>query len=1433
MARLASKERMGFYPTPIALGEVIASYVKSTPGGWGFDPCCGEGLFLEKLGSLWNTDTLGVEIHSERVQEARHRLSRAVDADFLTGIKASHGQFRYCWNNPPYDYDDGVRTEMKFNEAMHYVCKSGWYGWCVPGSILNKRVARSMSSRLSETTVWRFPDPDYEAFGQVVLMGLVRGKPSKDIEQYERLCELFEDVSVLPVLELQENPLYSLPAPPQGKFYFRGTFVNYGALADELTVAELESEPEFDAFFFKDRPEKLVSVMPFRRGHLLQLLAADVLSDAFLEQGDRQIILSGRARKVIRTVPDPGKTNEKWIGKIETSAFVTDLCELDVKANKYTLYTNETPDKSRELADMFEEWVGPLSRAVVDRFRFLYNFNFAEVFSSEQQRILANIGLAKSIPNREERGLLPGQLHAIAAAYKSLLESGHVFFNAQMGFGKSPSAVSLMALANHKHRKKYGDAVKEHPGLFVFMTEPHLVEQMRQETEDFWTLQASDGNGDVRLVHRPIVRVCEWPADIVQLVRSAFLHPARPHVAIISRMTAKLTSGWAPAYQPKRILVAMVNQPPRRRWRKVDGKWIRECVPEVPFTADGFLQQRPVTLVDVEIDADGCHRIVPGSEVESIETTLFTDDQWQGCGPKSARLYVVHERHTSWEKGAGICPTCGAWIKEALTPETEGALRFRLTKQELDARLSKIQCVCEECGEALWQDTRKVHGKVNGRVYAPDYGELSRRWAYLKHDQAWCDKYRIRRGRITWPSYPPKVRYPLAEYIAKGVMELGGRKVKLVDLFIMGVIDECFPAGTLVAMTTGNTQPIEAVRVGESVLSLKNGELVPRRVARVMKRPLYGDLVKIVHTEGELVCTPNHKIWVGDKYVRADKLVQGDRFTTRASNHHDPRYNARVGSVIILSVEPVTSSEQFVYNLEVEDTHCYFAGNVLVSNCHQYKGGHTAQGLAMGTIAGAVDELAMLTGTLTNGKASSLFYLLYRNLPLIREMFGYHDVNSFARQFGVVQVKRKQRREEADAELAESGSFSRRKTWLKGPEKFLPGISPQVIRWVLASGFFLRMADLGIDLVPRLDSHEALHLTELQHRLYDKFFKSCRLALREASKDGVQLAGAYIHRVLGYANAMFRPHALMDVDGGVWARAPGIEWRCKHCGKFGGPDSHCLKCHPDQDEEERRKLCPTGCFEHHPVVLPKEQWLIDQLLLNREAGVKSLVMCRQTDRLDIIERLLKQAREKGIAVERLPRGKARKRGEWLHAHTPMLDALYLNPMSIETGLNLVEYSRAIFYEPVFRVYTCDQAPARIHRATSTKPVEVVWPVYMNTAEADAVDTVMAGLTVAAMFAGDTYALATYDDGDFIQQMVKRLGKAKLEVPDLSARFTAFIERRKMLSSLVSIENGTAVDAMFSIDRAGAQAAVMNGNRNTQRGVLVDVPGRHLEQLGLW
>jgi len=42
-----------------------------------------------------------------------------------------------------------------------------------------------------------------------------------------------------------------------------------------------------------------------------------------------------------------------------------------------------------------------------------------------------------------------------------------------------------------------------------------------------------------------------------------------------------------------------------------------------------------------------------------------------------------------------------------------------------------------------------------------------------------------------------------------------------------------------------------------------------------------------------------------------------------------------------------------------------------------------------------------LTGTIFGGKASSLFYLLYRLSPQFRETFSWHSVEYFIDQFGV------------------------------------------------------------------------------------------------------------------------------------------------------------------------------------------------------------------------------------------------------------------------------------------------------------------------------------------------------------------------------------------------------------------------------------------------
>jgi len=362
-------------------------------------------------------------------------------------------------------------------------------------------------------------------------------------------------------------------------------------------------------------------------------------------------------------------------------------------------------------------------------------------------------------------------------------------------------------------------------------------------------------------------------------------------------------------------------------------------------------------------------------------------------------------------------------------------------------------------------------------------------------------------------------------------------------------------------------------------------------------------------------------------------------------------------------------------------------------------------------------------------------------------------------------------------------------------------MSPELIRYILARGFFVNLDDLGFQLQPRYDSHVEVHLEDYQQELYEQFYKDCKFAMKEARKDDIHLAGAYVHRILGYPNAMFRPHYLLDKDGAEWARAPGIEWKCKHCHEtFGGPGWYCPKCHEDQDTETVQVGCPDGCYEHVGLVLlPKEKWLVEKVQRNIEDGRKTLVFCRQTDILDIIDRLMQVVRGVGASAARLPKGDSRKREGWLQQNTPKLDVLFCNPRSVETGLDMVEYSEAIFYEPEHRIYTCDQAAARVHRLTSPGPVDITWAVYQDTEEAAAVDSIVAGLTVAAMFSGDSYALAEYDDGDFIQSMVKRLQGKELTVVDLATRFANFRDKSKMMASLIDRKAEFDIDTDYDVE----------------------------------
>lgn len=151
--------------------------------------------------------------------------------------------------------------------------------------------------------------------------------------------------------------------------------------------------------------------------------------------------------------------------------------------------------------------------------------------------------------------------------------------------------------------------------------------------------------------------------------------------------------------------------------------------------------------------------------------------------------------------------------------------------------------------------------------------------------------------------------------------------------FSLLVVDECFPAGTLV-----DGKPIESIRVGDAVHAYDHttNKQVVRRVTATMRNKT--DVIcRVVFADGShLICTPNHPIYTRELgYVPADSLNDENHVlcwgNTIKKVKSIRRYRNGDGDGFELMCPGGV-----VYNLEVDEYHNYFAEGVLVHNCHHY-----------------------------------------------------------------------------------------------------------------------------------------------------------------------------------------------------------------------------------------------------------------------------------------------------------------------------------------------------------------------------------------------------------------------------------------------------------------------------------------------------------------
>jgi predicted RNA methylase len=330
--RLEAQAKAGFYPTPPKVLDIIKTWIGEKIAGPRrlLDPCCGTGEPAAQIAAAAGCEAYGVELNTERAQAAKTILTKVVAGDLLT-VRARPGAFSILYLNPPYDFDaeDG-RTELSFlKHTLSYLAPKGLLLFVVPQKRITNRIARVLAAYFDDVKVRKFPADEFEAFGQIVIVGLKKARA-------EINAGVLANLSQIPAVDLPEMQRreFSFSIPAVGRdFFIRSSDFGPAELSEELKASTLWEDP---ALGLLDEEEQTTSaiqpLMPPRKAHLAMLIAAGLINNQILEANGRSLLIKGTAKKVIDRFEEE---TEKGIKITERERIVTQINAFDLKTGEY------------------------------------------------------------------------------------------------------------------------------------------------------------------------------------------------------------------------------------------------------------------------------------------------------------------------------------------------------------------------------------------------------------------------------------------------------------------------------------------------------------------------------------------------------------------------------------------------------------------------------------------------------------------------------------------------------------------------------------------------------------------------------------------------------------------------------------------------------------------------------------------------------------------------------------------------------------------------------------------------------------------------------------------------------------------------------------------------------------------------------------------
>jgi Helicase conserved C-terminal domain len=401
-----------------------------------------------------------------------------------------------------------------------------------------------------------------------------------------------------------------------------------------------------------------------------------------------------------------------------------------------------------------------------------------------------------------------------------------------------------------------------------------------------------------------------------------------------------------------------------------------------------------------------------------------------------------------------------------------------------------------------------------------------------------------------------------------------------------------------------------------------------------------------------------------------------------------------------------------------------FFDYAIADEVHELKG-DTAQGNALGTLAGCAQRTVVLTGTLLGGYADEVFNILFRMHPsrMVQDGFEYGDagVRIFTETYGLL--------EKITVIEPEDNSCSEARVTRRVRRR--PGASPLLFgRFLMSLGAFISLEDISEALPPYREEIVSVEMDPSLKEAYEKLEEDVKTALKK-HRGNQSVMSVALNALLLYPD---RPFHLGTLYG--WEFNPETQRR----------EKFLISATPDLNEDH---------------VYAKERRLVEEVKAELACGRRCQIYAVYTQKRDVTRRLEQILLNGGIHVAVLTTDVPPETREgWYERQLRAgVQAVICHPKLVQTGLDLVEFPTILFYETGYSIYVLRQASRRSWRIGQRLPVKVKYLHYAETMQESCLRLMGRKLLVSLAMEGKFSSeglQAINDEDDILMAMAREL-----------------------------------------------------------------------------